>query len=87
MAAAYVSLPAWLALMVQVPVVKTVMVVPVTVQIDVVAEVKETVKLEEAVAESVGAAPPRVIGERSGKVIVLTPVVTIMFDAAEVEVK
>ena len=56
--------------MVQVPVVTTVMVVPVTVQTAVVAEVKVTVKLDDAVAVAVGAAPPRVIGERSGKVMV-----------------
>jgi hypothetical protein len=36
----------------------------------VVAEVKATVKLDDAVAVAVGAAPPSVIGDRSGKVMV-----------------
>jgi hypothetical protein len=70
MAAAYVPLPAWLALIVQVPEVKTVIVVPATVQTEVVADVYATVKLDEAVAESVGAEPPSFIGDRSGKVMV-----------------
>jgi hypothetical protein len=56
--------------MVQVPVVKIVIVAPVTVQIEAVAEVYATVKLDEAVAASVGAAPPSVIGDKSGNVMV-----------------
>jgi hypothetical protein len=52
-AAFQLALPAWSALMVQVPTVTKVTVVPETVQTLVVAEVKATVRLEEAVAPSV----------------------------------
>ncbi len=78
-------LPAWLALIVQVPVVKTVIIVPVTVQVDVLAEVKETVKLEEAVAESIGAVPPSVIGDKSKKVMDWVPSLTVIEKVAVVE--
>jgi hypothetical protein len=62
--------PAWFALIVQVPVVKTVIVVPVIVQIEAVALVYATVKLDDAVAAGIGAAPPSVIGDKSGNVMV-----------------
>ena len=50
MAAFQLALPAWLALIVQVPTATNVTVVPETVQMLVVAEVKATVRPEEAVA-------------------------------------
>jgi hypothetical protein len=52
-----VVLPAWLALIVQVPVVRNVAVVPDTVHTAVVAETKVTVKPELAVAERVSGVP------------------------------
>ena len=63
-AAFQLVLPAWLALIVQVPTVTKVTVVPETVQMLVVAEVKVTVRPEEAVALTVtGALIEGLVGE------------------------
>jgi hypothetical protein len=55
-----VALPAWLAVMEQLPVVTSVSVLPLTVQTAGVLEAKLTGRLELAVAESAGGAVPRV---------------------------
>ena len=71
-AVAYVSFPAWLALIMQVPAESKVMVVPFVVQIPAVLDEYETAKPEEAVAVSFGASPPITLSINSGKVIVLS---------------
>jgi hypothetical protein len=56
-AAAYVPLPAWLAVIEQVPAATAVSVLPVTVQTPVVVDAKLTARLDEAVADSTAVAP------------------------------
>ena len=60
MAAEYVLLPAWLAVMLQVPTATSDSVLPLTVQTLVVFDVKPTARFELAVATSAGGAVPRV---------------------------
>ena len=59
-AAAYVVLPAWLALAVQVPALSSVSVLPLTVHTAGVVDAKLTARPEVALAASSGAAVPRV---------------------------
>ena len=59
-AAVKLALPAWLAVMLQVPAATSVTVLPLTVQTLAVFDVKLTARPELAVATSAGAAVPRV---------------------------
>ena len=72
-AAFQLALPAWLALIVQVPTVTKVTVVPEMVQTLVVAEVKATVRPEEAVALSVSGPSSKRLSASAVKVIVWFP--------------
>ncbi len=69
-AALYVALPAWSALIVQVPVDTRWTVEPLTVQTPVVVELKVTVRPELAVALTAKSAAPYVLFERAPKVMV-----------------
>jgi hypothetical protein len=72
-AAAKFESPAWEAWMVQVPVATSVTVAPETVQTDVVVELKETGRPEEAVAVTVNGSEATLMLERAAKVIVWVP--------------
>ena len=76
-AAAKLALPAWEAVMVQVPAVRSVSVVPETVQRASVEEEKETVRPEDAVAERGSTLIPKVLLAREAKVMVWVAVVTV----------
>ena len=71
------ALPAWLALMVQVPGATRVSVLPLTVQMPVVVEVKLTARPELAVAASAGGAVPTVWLPGEVNVMVCAPVATV----------
>ena len=80
-AAAKLALPAWEAVMVQVPAATSVSVVPslpVVVQMEVVDEEKETVRPEDAVAERVKGPAGRVRAESGLKVIVCAACVIVI---------
>ena len=81
-AAAKLALPAWEAVMVQVPAATSVSVVPllpVVVQMEVVDDEKETVRPEDAVAERGSTLIPKVLLAREEKVMawVATPIVSV----------
>jgi hypothetical protein len=79
-AAAKLALPAWEAVMVQVPAATSVSVVPllpVVVQMEVVDEEKETVRPEDAVAERGSTLIPKVLLAREAKVMAWVAVVMV----------
>ena len=80
-AAFQLVLPAWLALMVQVPTVTKVTVVPETVQMLVVADVKTTVRPEEAVALIASGLRSKVLVEIAANVIVWLPLLIVKLRA------
>ncbi len=72
-----VALPAWFAVMVQVPVVRSVTLVPETVHTAAVVELKLTARPEEAVAPMVTGESARVLLARAPKVMVWSPLLMV----------